>query len=223
MNSVDSFQNLALLENLYRLKALGHTYIDPITPNVQSTSKSLPDSLNTLKESIAQCYLCDLSKSRRQSMSGYGNPNASLMFVDAYVSAAEDEASEYYVGRSGVMLRDMIEKVLHLSIEDTYFTHAVKCKPFGFQSPSSSEYSSCAPFLSQQISLIRPRIIVTLGPDAYQILSGDTGDFERVRGEIIPFGDALLIPMYHPLYLVRNPSLKKETMRDLQTIRAQLS
>ncbi|MGA9046941.1 uracil-DNA glycosylase [Sulfuricurvum sp.] len=220
---MDSFQNLALLENLYRLKALGHTYIDPITPNVQSTSKSLPDSLSTLEESIAQCYLCDLSKSRRQSMSGYGNPRASLMFVDGYVSAAEDEASEYYVGRSGVMLRDMIEKVLHMRVEETYFTHAVKCKPFGFQSPSSSEYSSCTPFLSKQISLIKPRVIVTLGPDAYQVLSGDMGDFERVRGEIIPFGDALLIPMYHPLYLVRNPSLKKETMRDLHTIRGQLS
>jgi DNA polymerase len=109
------------------------------------------------------------------------------------------------------------------SVEDVYFTHAVKCKPFGFQNPSASEYSSCTPFLSKQLEIINPRIIVTLGPDAYQILSGDNGDFERVRGEIIPFRDALLIPMYHPLYLVRNPSLKKEALRDLQTIKAQLS
>jgi uracil-DNA glycosylase len=145
-----------------------------------------------------------------------------LMFIDAYVSAAEDEASEYYVGRSGVMLRDMIEKVLNLNIQSVYFTHAVKCKPFGFQNPSPSECSSCAPFLSKQLELIKPRVIVTLGPDAYHIVSGDNGDYERLRGEIIPYGDAFIIPMYHPLYLVRNPSLKKEAMRDLQTIKAQL-
>lgn len=220
---MDSFQNLALLENLYRLKSLGYNYVDPITPNIQTASSSLPDSLNILGENISKCYLCDLSKSRRQSMSGYGNPRADLMFIDAYVSAAEDEAAEYYVGRSGVMLRDMIEKVLMLRVEDVYFTHAVKCKPFGFQNPSASECTSCGPFLSKQLELIKPRFIVTLGPDAYQILSGDNGDFERVRGEIIPFGDAFLIPMYHPLYLVRNPSLKKDTFRDLQTIKAQLS
>lgn len=222
MNAVDSFQNLALLENLYRLKSLGYSYVDPITPNLQTPLNSLPDSLAEIHQNIAQCFLCDLSKSRRQSMSGYGNVKAQLMFVDAYVSAAEDESGEYYVGRSGVMLRDMIEKVLNLKIEEVFFTHAVKCKPFGFQNPSPSECGSCAPFLSKQIELIKPRLIVPLGADAYRILSGDHGDFERVRGEIIPYGDSQLIPMHHPLYLVRNPSWKKEAMRDLQTIKSQL-
>lgn len=222
MNAVDSFQNLALLENLYRLKSLGYSFVDPITPNLQTPLNSLPDSLGEINQNIEQCFLCDLSKSRRQSMSGYGNIKAQLMFVDAYVSAAEDESAEYYVGRSGVMLRDMIEKVLNLNIEEVFFTHAVKCKPFGFQNPSPSECSSCAPFLSKQIELIKPRIIIPLGADAYRILSGDHGDFERVRGEIIPYGDSQLIPMHHPLYLVRNPSWKKEAMRDLQTIKSQL-
>ena len=223
MKPVDSFQNLALLENLYRLKSLGYTYVDPITPNLQSASNTLPDTLAAVRESISQCYLCDLSKSRRQSMGGYGNPNAQLMFVDAYVSAAEDENGEYYVGRSGVMLRDMIEKVLYLSVDVVYFSHAVKCKPFGFQNPSPSECTSCRPFLSKQIELVKPRLIVPLGADAYQILSGENSDFERVRGEIIPFGDAFLIPIHHPLFLIRNPSLKKEAMRDLQTIKSQLA
>jgi DNA polymerase len=220
--TVDSFQNLALLENFYRLKSLGYTYVDPITPNLQTPINSLPDTLGEMEQNISQCYLCDLSKSRRQSMSGFGDTKARLMFVDAYVSAAEDESGEYYVGRSGAMLRDMIEKVLNLAIEDVYFTHAVKCKPFGFQNPSPSECSSCVPFLSKQIELIKPILIIPLGPDAYQMLTGDYGDFERVRGEIVPYGDAQLIPMYHPLYLVRNPSLKKEAMRDLQTIKSQL-
>lgn len=219
---MDSFQNLALLENLYRLKALGYGYVDPITPNTQTPLTSLPNSLQTLSQTIASCFLCDLSKSRRQSMSGFGHTSAKVMFIDAFVSAAEDESGEYFSGRSGVMLRDMIEKVLHLSMEDIYFTHAVKCKPFGFQIPSPSECNSCRGYLTQQISIVQPKVIVTLGAEAYQTVSGDEGDFERVRGEIIPMGNVLLIPMHHPIYLVRNPSMKKEALRDLQTIKGQL-
>lgn len=220
---MDSFQNLALLENLYRLKALGFSYSDPITPNTQTPSSSLPDSLGSLASAISQCFLCDLSKSRKQSMVGMGNKNASVMFIDAYVSAAEDESGEYFVGRSGIMLKDMIEKVLLQKIENVYFTHAVKCKPFGFQNPSPSECNSCLPYLTQQIALVKPKAIVALGPEAYQLLSGDDCDFERVRGEIIPYGDTHIIPIYHPLFLLRNPSLKKETLRDLQTIKVHLS
>lgn len=219
---MNSYQNLALLENLYRLKALGYHYVDSVIPNIQNSSTTLPDSLGSLNDAIEKCYLCDLSKSRSQSMCGFGNPNAPIVFVDAFVSAAEDEGNSYYSGRSGAMLRDMIEKVLMLSIEDVFFTHAVKCKPFGFQNPSASECNSCAPFLSKQLSLIKPRLIVALGSDAYELLTNDGSDFERLRGEVIPYRNALLIPMYHPMYLLRNPSLKKEAMRDLQTIKGRL-
>ncbi|MGD9970296.1 MAG: uracil-DNA glycosylase [Sulfuricurvum sp.] len=224
---MDSYQNLALLQNLYRLRILGYHYIDPITPNAVSgshkASEGLPSSLSMLEQSIRDCYLCDLSKSRRQSMSGYGNPHAKIVFVDAYVSAAEDESNGYYVGRSGNMLKDMIEKVLNLSVHDVYLTHAVKCKPFGFQTPSPSECSSCAPFLSRQLDVISPSVIVPLGPDALRLVLGEANDFERLRGEVVPFGRSVVIATYNPVFLLRNPSLKKDAMRDLLTIKAQLS
>jgi DNA polymerase len=216
---MNSYQNLALLENLYRLKALGYHHVDSVIPNVQNNSTTLPDSLGSLNDAIQKCYLCDLSKSRTQSMFGFGNPNAPIVFIDAFVSAAEDEGNSYYSGRSGTMLRDMIEKVLNMRGEELVFTHAVKCKPFGFQNPSISECNSCAPFLSKQLSLIKPKLIIALGSEAYELLSNDGSDFERLRGELIPYGDALLIPMYHPMFLLRNPSLKKDAMRDLQTIK----
>lgn len=219
---MDSYQNLALLENLYRLKSLGYQYIDPISPNVPSVSTMLPSSLAQLNQTIAQCHLCDLSKSRRQSMSGYGSTNATIMFVDAFVSVAEDEANAYYSGRSGAMLRDMIEKVLALCVDEVYITHAVKCKPFGFQTPSSSECNSCYPYLSRQIEMIAPKIIVALGDDAYSILANGAEDFEHLRGQLIPYGNAVLIPLYHPAFLLRNPSYKKEAMHDLQTIKGAL-
>lgn len=155
-------------------------------------------------------------------MSGYGNHNASIVFVDAFVSAAEDEGNYYYAGRSGSMLRDMIEKVLGLSIEDVFLTHAVKCKPFGFQTPSTSECNSCYPYLSRQFEIISPSIIVALGSDAYNILTNGADDFDHLRGQMIPYGNALLIPIYHPTFLLRNPSSKKEAMRDLQMIKGSL-
>lgn len=220
--TVDSYQNLALLENLYRLRSLGYKYVDPISPNVPTVATTLPSSISQLNQTISQCHLCDLSKSRRQSMSGYGNANARIMFVDAFVSAAEDEANAYYTGRSGAMLRDMIEKVLGLSIEEVYMTHAVKCKPFGFQIPSGSECNSCYPYLSKQIEMISPNIIVALGNDAYSILSDGAEDFEVLKGQFIPYGNALLIPVYHPTFLLRNPSYKKDAMRDLQAIKGAL-
>jgi DNA polymerase len=219
---VDSYQNLALLENLYRLKSLGYKYVDPINPNIPSVATSLPSSLIQLNQTISQCHLCDLSKSRHQSMSGYGNHNANIMFVDAFVSAAEDEGNDYYAGRSGTMLRDMIEKVLGLSVDEVYMTHVVKCKPFGFQTPSTSECNSCYPYLAKQIEMISPNIIVALGNDAYSILSNNAEDFDLLRGQLIPYGNTLLIPVHHPTFLLRNPSYKKEAMHDLQTIKGAL-
>lgn len=219
---MDSYQNLALLENLYRLKALGFSYCDPITPNPPSAAVTLPSSLTLLNQSIQQCHLCDLSKSRRQSMPGYGSESARLMFIDAYVSAAEDETNSYYTGRSGTMLKDMIEKVLGYSISDVFLTHAVKCKPFGFQIPSESECQSCFPFLTRQIELVNPSVIVALGEESYRILSHGSDDFLQMCGQMIPYGTAKMIPMYHPTFLFRNPSYKKEAMLHLQIIKEAL-
>ena len=220
---MNSYQNLALLENLYRLKALGFNYVDPINPNsIKAQPLSLPNSYDALMETIRGCHLCDLSKSRSQSMTGYGSKNPKIVFIDAFVSSAEDESNNYYVGRSGGMLRDMIEKVLNLSLQDVHITHAVKCKPFGFQQPSSSECNSCSPFLQKQLEMLNPKIIVTLGHDAYRLVSHDESSFEQVRGHIIPFGKIFIIPIFHPTYLVRNPSFKKEAMRDLKTIKETL-
>jgi DNA polymerase len=155
-------------------------------------------------------------------MSGYGNPNAQIFIIDSSVSAAEDESNSYYVGKSGIMLREMIENVLGLSIEDVYLTHALKCKPFGYQAPSSSEYATCFSYLASQIQLVAPKIIVTLGETAYNVLHPDANDFETIRGHTLSYQNTLLVPIFHPTHLIRNPSLKKEALRDLKTIKGLL-
>jgi len=209
-----------MLQNLYRLKAVGFNYSDPFVTNKAAASQQLPDDLAQLHAMIGECHLCDLSKSRSQSMGGSGNPDADLMIIDAYVSVSEDSNNSYYVGRSGESLVKMIENVIGLRKEDVYITHAVKCKPLGTNTPSDSEFASCKSYLYKQIELIRPKVIMTLGPDAYRLLSNDDTVFEQVRGHKINFGEYTVVPIFHPQFLLRNPSLKSETLSDLKTIKS---
>ena len=214
-----SYQNLLLLQNLYRLKAVGFEHIDPLTVNLRN-DQMLPSDMETLKQMIGTCHLCDLSKSRSQAMPGIGSPDAEVMIVDAYVSMAEDESGHYFAGRSGLSLKKMIENVLKLPAERIFLTHAVKCKPSGSKLPSASEWNSCKPYLFRQIELVDPKIVVALGSDAYRLLTEDTTAFDQVRGQKITFGNRTLIPIYHPQYLLRNPSLKQVTLHDLNTIKS---
>lgn len=214
-----SYQNLVFLQNLYRLKSIGFGYIDHFDINIkQNIEKS--SSLSELSQSITSCHLCDLSKSRSQSMYGYGNENADLFLVDYTVSQTQDSTNSYYCARSGETLKKMIENVLLLSIDDLFLTHAIKCKPLQSNKPSSSEWNSCKNYLFTQIEFVNPKVLVTLGPDAYSHLTGDTNNFENVRGHVIDYKNYKLIPIYHPQYLLRNPELKKITLNDLKTIKS---
>jgi DNA polymerase len=208
-----------LLQNLYRLKAIGFEYIDHFELN--ETQESLhPNSLDELMQQINQCHLCDLSKSRRQSLTGYGNQKAELFIIDYSVSEAQDSNNSYYTGRSGESLKNMLEKVLAINSEDAYITHCVKCKPLGLNKPSISEWNSCKAYLFSQLEFIKPKVIVTLGAEAYSHLCQDDENFENVRGHVIDFKGYKLIPIYHPQYLLRNPQLKKITLGDLHTIKS---
>jgi DNA polymerase len=214
-----SFQNLLLLENLYRLRALGFEYIDPFSIN-QKTQNEKPKTINALAKNVSTCYLCDLSKSRTQSMSGYGNPNADIMIIDYAVSLSEDSTNSYYSGRSGEILKNMIENVLELKVEDVYFTHAIKCKPLNSKTPSDSEWDSCKNHLSSQIEFVNPKVVVTLGKDAYAKVTSENDNFQSVRGHVIDFKNYKLVPIHHPNHLLRNPDDKKIAFNDLKTIKS---
>ena len=216
---MDSYQNLALLQNLYRLKALGFEYTDPFFINSSSHNEK-PLNISQLYQNISLCHLCDLSKSRSQSMPGFGSKDADLMIIDYSVSQNDDKLNSYYSGRSGDILKKMIENVLELSVENIYYTHAVKCKPLNSNNPSQSEWESCKNHLFSQIEFIKPKVIVTLGKEVYAKITGVDEDFEKVRGHVIDFKDYKLVPIYHPGFLLRNPESKKTTYNDLITIKS---
>ena len=210
-----------MLQNLYRLKSIGFKYSDSFFIN-QKNSNEKPNTIYELADNISTCHLCDLSKSRTQSMSGYGDINADLFIIDYSVSLSEDSSNGYYCGRSGEMLRDMIENVLDLKPENVYFTHAVKCKPLSSNIPSNSEWDSCKNYLFSQIEFVKPKVVVTLGKDAYAKVTSENENFQTVRGHVIDFKDYKLIPIYHPNHLLRNPDDKKTTFNDLKTIKSYL-
>ena len=214
-----SYQNLVLLQNLYRLKALGFQYIDSFSVNIADVHLK-PKSLNDLQKNMQTCYLCDLNKSRKQVMGGFGDSNARLMIIDFSVSFSEDSTNSYFSGRSGESLKKMVENVLKLNINDIYLTHAIKCKPLNANKPSSSEWNSCKSYLFSQIEFVKPDVVVTLGEDAYARLTQEDENFESVRGHVIDCKKYKLIPIYHPQHLLRNPELKKTTLNDLKTIKS---
>ncbi len=214
-----SYQNLVLLQNLYRLKATGFEYIDHFDINIRQSDEK-PTNLQELSQNIMSCHLCDLSKSRTQSMSGYGDENAELFIVDYIVSKAQDSTNAYYSARSGETLKNMIENVVKIKVEDAYLTHAIKCKPLHANKPSPSEWNSCKGYLFSQIEFVAPKVIVALGAEAYSHLTGDNDNFENVRGHVIDYKNYKLVPIYHPQHLLRNPELKKITLSDLKTIKS---
>ncbi len=216
---MQNIQNLKILQTLYRLQALGFSYIDPV--ELKQTQTLFPmQSLDAVANAIQNCHLCSFRKGAKQSMSGFGSQKAQIVFIDFFVSATQDEQNSYFVGRSGEMLQKMIQNVLNLKVEEIYYTHALKCRPLSYKENYHEEWECCKEYLFTQLELIQPKVVVTLGKEAYNYVTGDTSDFEAIRGHVITFQKSKLIPMYHPSHLLRNPNLKKIVYNDLKTIKS---
>ncbi len=213
--------NALQLKRLYQLKEIGFRYV-PLVEKRASRRMALPDDLAALEQIVSQCQLCDLSKTRTKTVFGEGPQNAELMFVGEGPGAREDTTGRPFVGRAGELLTKMIENVLERPRSDVYICNIVKCRPPNNRVPTPEEAHTCLPYLHKQIAIVRPRIIVTLGATAYHYLTGDKTGITKIRGQVIDMGDYRLIPTYHPSYLLRNPSAKKEAYQDLLKIKAML-
>ena len=210
-----------ILKNLYYLKWLGYNYIDPINFDSHN-SNFLPNSLEELKKIVLNCHLCDLAKTRKNVVFGEGNPHAKLMFIGEGPGATEDEMGRPFVGRAGQLLTKMIENVLEIKREDVYIANIVKCRPPNNRIPTPEEAKACMPYLLKQIEIINPKILVALGSTSYRYLTNDNTPISKIRGEIVKYNDKILIPTYHPSFLLRNPSKKKEAYQDLLKIKSLL-
>ena len=202
---------------------------DPLGPRVESDQivpvfASADAALTAIRNDLgADCSRCKLhTLGRKQVVFGVGNPNADLMFVGEAPGADEDIQGEPFVGRAGQLLTKIIEAI-SLKREDVYIANVIKCRPPGNRNPEPDEVEQCEPFLFRQIDTIKPKVVVVLGKFAAQCLLQTTDPITRIRGREFKYRDAILIPTYHPAYLLRTPSAKRDVWEDMKRVRAILS
>ena len=213
------------LEPAWRARDEAPTDSPEPTPAPADPGAATPlDTLDVIRVDIGpDCSRCKLhTLGRKQVVFGVGNPNADLMFVGEAPGADEDIQGEPFVGRAGQLLTKIIEAI-ELRREDVYIANVIKCRPPGNRNPEPDEVEQCEPFLFRQIDVIKPKVIVALGKFAAQCLLKTDTPITRIRGREFSYRDAVLIPTYHPAYLLRNPSAKRDVWEDMKRVRAILS
>jgi len=197
--------------------------VEAVVQPMQVFSSSA-EALAALRAEIGpDCQRCKLhTLGRKQVVFGVGNPDADLMFVGEAPGADEDIQGEPFVGRAGQLLTKIIEAI-GLQRSDVYIANVIKCRPPGNRNPEPDEVERCEPFLFRQIDMIKPKVIVALGKFAAQSLLKTNDPITRLRGREYRFRSAILMPTFHPAYLLRNPSSKREVWEDMKRVRAILS
>ena len=192
----------------------------PSRIDVGAVSLSQADALAAIKADIGpDCSRCKLhTLGRRQVVFGVGNPAADLMFVGEAPGADEDLQGIPFVGRAGQLLTKIIEAI-GLTRDDVYIANVIKCRPPQNRNPEQDEVDTCEPFLFQQIDVIKPKVVVALGTFAARALLRTLDPISRLRGRVYDYRGAKLIPTFHPAYLLRNPSSKREVWEDMKVAR----
>jgi uracil-DNA glycosylase family 4 len=189
----------------------------PAQKNNKAVTENNEEPLNDLGREVLGCQRCSLAKTRKNIVFGDGNVSAKIVFVGEAPGADEDEQGLPFVGRAGQLLTNII-KAMGLARKDVYICNILKCRPPGNRNPLPDEIRLCEPFLKQQLQLISPQIICALGSFAAKTLLKTETPITALRGRFQTYEGIKLMPTYHPAYLLRNPSAKKQVWEDVQLI-----
>lgn len=195
----------------------------PKTPasRAQDQSDSRPAveaDLEALWKELEDCRRCRLSERRTHLVFGVGNPRTRILFVGEAPGAEEDRRGEPFVGKAGQLLDRMI-RAIGFERAQVYIANVVKCRPPDNREPAEDEKARCLPFLWRQIEALRPRVICALGGHAAKaLLDTDTG-ISGLRGKPVTVRGFTIVPTYHPAFLLRNPSAKRQAWQDLKKVR----
>ncbi len=234
MNAEDLEKKRAAYLNFLKKQPKGFTYYDASTakkpiekvipiaaqPSTDQTKSTQLDSLNC---KYTSCQACPLgSQGRTQVVFGKGSAEATLMFVGEGPGRDEDAQGAPFVGRSGKLLTQIIE-AMGLPRERVYISNVVKCRPPDNRTPLAAESSTCKDLLLlKEIDIVQPKIICTLGATATKALLGDDIKITASRGVFVEWRGLLVLPTYHPAYLLRNPTEKRTVWEDMKKIMAKL-
>ena len=219
-------------EELAFLRDMGFSHLDLAAPvaelpsgqvslATQQPGNPATDDWTSLRDIALACTQCRLAKTRTQVVYGVGNPHADLMFIGEAPGRDEDLKGEPFVGRAGQLLTDII-KAMKLTRDDVYIANVIKCRPPENRNPEPDELDACRPFIKRQIELIQPKVIVTLGKFALQSLTGRAYAISAARGQSTEYDGIKVMPTYHPAYLLRTPSAKKEVWQDMKKVMTEL-
>lgn len=202
----------------WRQRTVSDTVLEfaPTVSDTVTATETLDDIKADIGPACTRCKLCTLGRS--QIVFGVGNTKAPLMFVGEAPGEEEDKRGEPFVGRAGQLLTKIIEAI-GLTREQVYIANVIKCRPPGNRNPEPDEVAACEPFLFRQIDVIQPKVIVPLGKFAAQCLLKTMDPITKLRGRQFDYRGTVLIPTFHPAYLLRNPSAKREVWEDMKKVR----
>jgi len=186
------------------------------------TEPTTPRTLEQVRGELGDCTRCKLHQGRTTLVFGVGRPDADLMFVGEAPGRDEDQQGEPFVGPAGQLLTKIIEAI-GLTRDQVYIANVIKCRPPQNRNPELDEVQTCAPFLFQQLDVIRPRVVVALGAFAVRTLLRSEQSISRLRGQVFDYRGAKLVPTFHPAFLLRSPDRKRDVWQDMKKVRALLS
>lgn len=177
-------------------------------------------ALRRVEKASAGCTKCKLSKGRTTIVFGSGDAETRLVIIGEGPGEEEDRQGKPFVGRAGQLLTKMLESV-GITRDEVYICNIVKCRPPGNRNPESDEIAACAPYLSGQLAAIQPGVICTLGTFSSQHILRTREPISRLRGQLHQLGAAVVIPTFHPAFLLRNPgpAYRRQAYDDLKLIR----
>ena len=184
-------------------------------------------NFQNLEKNCLSCVRCSLSTTRINVVFGRGNPKAKLFIIGEGPGQQEDEQGMAFVGRAGKMLDSVFSSVGIDTNKDCYISNIVKCRPPNNRKPLANEVSECIPWLTQQIKLINPKVIVLAGSTAVQSYLNVDEPISKLRGTWIIKENIKFMPIFHPSYLLRNPSKEKGkpkwlTLEDLKKVKKEI-
>ncbi|MGB3968398.1 MAG: uracil-DNA glycosylase, partial [Planctomycetota bacterium] len=171
-----------------------------------------------LRAEVLPCTRCRLHEGRQHAVFGEGNPRAQVVFIGEAPGAVEDQTGRPFVGPAGQLLDRIITGAMGLQRTDVYIANINKCRPPNNREPLPDEVAACVPFLRAQLAILRPAVIVCLGRVAAQNLLGVTDSAGRLRGRQLAYEGVPVVVTWHPSYLLRDPSHKRETWEDIKRV-----
>ena len=195
--------------------------LDETPPLFGDFKQTLPEQNETIEDirlDIGNCVRCPLHEGRTKIVHTTGNFKADLMFVGEAPGANEDAEGVPFVGRAGELLNKIIQSI-GLKREDVLVGNVNRCRPPGNRTPTLPEAHTCRPFLKREIAIVRPKVIVVLGNTATQNLLDTKVGITKLRGEFQDYFGISVMPTFHPAYLLRDPSKKREVWEDMKKVR----